>query len=97
MPTRVLHKEWWKAISATKAAILASIAVFLAFAAIAYIAYSSRANQNNNCMASLRIRDLVVQILEDAKHQNHRPEAQIFYNKELKRAARITCNKAALK
>jgi hypothetical protein len=94
MPTRVLHKEWWQAVSATKAAVLASIAVFLAFAAVAYVAYSSRANQSNNCIASLRVRDLVVQILEDAKHQNRRPEAQIFYNKELRRAARITCSKS---
>lgn len=92
MPTRVLHKEWWKAVSATKAAVLASIAVFLAFAAIAYVAYSSRSNQNQNCLASLRVRDLVVQILQDAKHQNHRPQAQIFYNKELRRANRITCH-----
>lgn len=94
MPTRVLHKEWWQAISATKAAVLASIAVFLAFAAIAYVAYSSRSNQSSNCVASLRVRDLVVQILQDAKNQNHRPEAQVFYNKELRRAARITCNKS---
>lgn len=95
MPTRVLHKEWWRAVSATKAAIIASIAIFLAFAAIAYVAYSSRSNQGQNCLASLRVRDLVVQILQDAKQQNHRPEAQIFYNKELTRAARITCNKTA--
>lgn len=93
MPTRVLHKEWWKAVSATKAAVMASIAVFLAFAAIAYVAYSSRNNQSNNCLASLRVRDLVIQILQDAKNQNKRPQAQIFYNKELARAAKITCNK----
>jgi hypothetical protein len=97
VPTRVLRKDWWQAISATKAAILASIAVFVAFAAIGYVAYSSRANQTNNCIASLRVRDLVVQILEDAKHQNKRPQAQIFYNKELRRAARITCNRAIAK
>lgn len=94
MPTRVLHKEWWKAVSATKAAILASVAVALAFAAIAYVAYSSRENQNNNCLASLRVRDLVVQILQDARYQNRRPEAQVFYDKELARAAKITCNRA---
>jgi hypothetical protein len=105
MPTRVLHKQWWQAISATKAAVLASVAVFLAFAAIAYVAYSSRKNQNNNCIASLRVRDAVVVLLEDAQNtvehtkagptisQKQIDDAKAFYRRNIVKIKNVQCNK----
>lgn len=92
MPTRVLRKSWWQAISATKAAAIASVAVAIAFASIAYVAYSSRDNQSHNCVAVLRVRNLVIQVLEDARSQSNRPNADKFYAKEIARAKAINCN-----
>lgn len=103
MPTRVLHKEWWHAVSATKAAIIASVAVFLAFMAIIFVAYNSRTNQNHNCLTSLRVRDAVIFLLEDAQNQvNHtKPgptisqkqidDAKAFYKRNLIKLRAVNC------
>jgi hypothetical protein len=103
MPTRVLRKEWWRAVSATKAAILASIAVALAFGSIGYVAYTSRSNQSHNCAASLRVRDAVVLVLVDARvsvqtnpklDSKERKRAIDFYRVEINRLKAIDCNTA---